>query len=67
MKYVPLENMVDKTNGSIYKLVILISKRGLEIAEGQPKLVDMDSSIKPSTIALQEIAEGKITYKISKQ
>ena len=66
MKYVPLEKLVDKTNGSVYKLVILASKRALEIAEGQPKLVDIDSSVKPSTIALHEIAEGKITYRISK-
>ena len=58
--YVPLENIIDKSNGSIYKLVILASRRALEIAEGQPKLVAMDSSIKPSTIALHEIAEGKV-------
>ncbi|MDD2689137.1 MAG: DNA-directed RNA polymerase subunit omega [Candidatus Omnitrophica bacterium] len=60
MPYIPLENLVDKSNNSIYKLVILASKRALEIAEGQPKLVDVDSSIKPSTIALHEIAEGKV-------
>lgn len=58
--YVPLEKIIDKSNGSIYKLVILASRRALEIAEGQPKLVAMDSSIKPSTIALHEIAEGKV-------
>jgi len=60
MPYIPLENLLDKSNNSIYKLVILASKRALEIAEGQPKLVGVDSSIKPSTIALHEIAEGKV-------
>jgi len=63
MPYVALEKLVDRSSYSIYKLVILASKRALEIAEGQPKLVNMDSSIKPSTVALYEIAEGKVQYK----
>lgn len=60
MKYEGREKLLDKSLGSIYKLVILASKRALEIAEGQPKLVDCISTAKPSTIALYEIAEGKI-------
>lgn len=63
MPNVPLEKMLDKTNSSIYKLVIVASKRALEIAEGQPKLVAAEASIKPSTVALMEIAAGKVTYK----
>lgn len=62
MVYVALESLLDKSGGSIYKLVILASKRALEIAEGQPKLVEVDSSTKPSSIALSEIAEGKLKY-----
>lgn len=62
MAYVVLENLLDKSGDSIYKLVILASKRALEIAEGQPKLVETNSSTKPSTIALQEIANGKVKY-----
>ncbi|MBL7151018.1 MAG: DNA-directed RNA polymerase subunit omega [Candidatus Omnitrophica bacterium] len=60
MPYVPIEKLLDKSEGSIYKLVILASKRALEIAEGQPKLIDANSSTKPSTIALHEIAENKV-------
>ena len=63
MVYVPLEKLLDKSESSVYKLVILASKRALEIAEGQPKLVDVNSAMKPSTIALYEIAEGKVKYK----
>ena len=63
MVYVPLESLLDKSNNSLYKLAILAAKRALEIAEGQPKLVKVNSSTKPSTIALYEIAEGKIRYK----
>lgn len=58
-----LERVLDKTDNSIYKLVILASKRALEIAEGQPKLVAANSITKPSTIALHEIADGKVRYK----
>jgi DNA-directed RNA polymerase omega subunit len=61
MPYVALETLVDKSCESVYKLVILASKRALEIAEGQPRLAQTSASIKPSTIALQEIAEGKVT------
>jgi len=67
MSYVPLEKLLDKSNGSIYKLVILASKRALEIAEGQPKLVKASSSVKPSTVALYEISEGKVVAKKTKQ
>ena len=66
MDYVPLKKLLDKSGGSIYKLVVLASKRALEIAEGQPKLVDIASSTKPSTIALYEIAAGKVQYQKSK-
>lgn len=63
MPYVPLEKLLDKSSHSIYKLVILASKRALEIAEGQPKLVEANASTKPSTIALYEISAGKVKYK----
>ena len=66
MVYVPLEQLLDKSDNSIYKLVILASKRALEIAEGQPKLVDTNSSFKPSTAALYEIRAGKVRYKKAK-
>jgi DNA-directed RNA polymerase omega subunit len=66
MPYIELDKLLDKTDGSIYKLVILAYKRALEIAEGQPKLVNMNLVAKPSAIALQEIAEGKVRYRKTK-
>lgn len=63
MPYVVMEKLLDKASDSVYKLVILASKRALEIAEGQPKLVEAEQGMKPSTIALFEIAEGKVYYK----
>ena len=63
MTYVEVEQLLDKSEGSIYKLVILASNRALEIAEGQPKLVAANPSVKPSTVALYEIAQGKVKAK----
>lgn len=66
MPYIALENLLDQSKGSIYKMVILAAKRALQIAEGQPALVQINSSTKPSTIALHEISEGKIQYRKTK-
>ena len=60
MEYVAVEQLLDKSYESVYKLVILASKRALEIAEGQPKLVNVDAALKPSTVALYEIAAGRV-------
>jgi len=67
MGYVEREELLSKSEGSIYKLVNLASKRALEIAEGQPKLVEASAAIKPSTVALYEIASGKVHIRIPKQ
>ncbi len=63
MGYVERERMLDKSENSIYKLVNLAAKRALEIAEGQPKLVAESAVVKPSTVALHEIANGKVQAK----
>lgn len=52
-----LLNRVD----SKYTLVVAAAKRGRQLMEGRPKLVDSKSN-KPVTIALEEIAAGKIYY-----
>lgn len=70
MTNVPLEKLLDKTDNSIYDLVILTSKRALEIAEGAPKLISedqADTTFRPITIALEEIAQGKIRLKKEKE
>ena len=63
MAYIPIEQLLDKADNSMYKLVILAAKRTLEIAEGQPQLGTINSSLKPSSIALEEIAQGKVRLK----
>ncbi|MDO8661716.1 MAG: DNA-directed RNA polymerase subunit omega [Candidatus Omnitrophota bacterium] len=63
MGYTEREDMLGKSENSIYKLVNLAAMRALEIAEGQPKLVDDKANVKPSTVALHEIAGGKVEAK----
>ncbi|PIP19726.1 MAG: DNA-directed RNA polymerase subunit omega [Candidatus Omnitrophica bacterium CG08_land_8_20_14_0_20_41_16] len=67
MGYVEREKLLRQSESSIYKLVNLAAKRALEIAEGQPRLVDVSADIKPSTVALYEIAAGRIQAKKIKQ
>lgn len=58
---VPIEKLRGKISGS-YQLVIVAARRTRQLVNGAPKLVDVKCA-KLSTLALWEIAEGKITYK----
>lgn len=60
MSYVPLEKLIDKSFGSMYKLVVLVSKRALELAEGASRLIDAPSDTKVTTLAMEEIAQGMV-------
>ena len=62
MAYIPVEELLDKVE-SRYKLVILASRRAAELNSGGQRLVDISAKAKISTIALEEIREGKIIYK----
>lgn len=63
MQAPPIDKLMDKIH-SIYKLVILSSRRTIELADGAQKLVNAPADAKPSEIAIEEIIEGKISYKI---
>lgn len=63
MQDAPIDKLLDKVN-SIYKLIIIASKRAIELADGAQKLVDEPADTKPAHIALDEILAGKIEYKI---
>ncbi len=60
MSYVPLEKLIDKSNGSMYKLCVLVARRALELAEGAPKLIEAPPETKMTTLAMMEIADGKV-------
>jgi DNA-directed RNA polymerase omega subunit len=61
-----IDKLIGKT-GSIYKLVVLASRRALELSADASKLVDSPLGSKVASIALQEIVEGKISYKIKEK
>jgi DNA-directed RNA polymerase subunit omega len=61
MAQAPMEDLL-KRCGSIYRLVILAAKRAKELADGTPPLVETASK-KATTVALEEILQGKVLYK----
>ena len=65
MTYIPVDELM-KNIDSVFKLAILSARRASELSNGMPKLVEAESK-KPAIIALQEIVQGKISYKISKK
>ena len=67
MAYVPLETLIDKSQGSMFKLVMLVSKRALELADGAPKLIDAPADTKITTLAMMEMAAGVIEIKKDKK
>ena len=64
--FTPVEKLFERT-GSMYKLVIVAAKRALELSEGSPRLVEAGLKEKPALIALREVAEGKVTFRLKKQ
>lgn len=65
MAYIPLEKLIRKDT-SLYKLILTAAARANELAQGAGPLVQT-SSKKVSTIALEEIAAGKINYATGKK
>ena len=63
MAYEPLENLLPRCDGSIYKLVRIAAMRASELANGQPQLIENNSSHKLTTVALREIIAGKVMIK----
>ena len=58
---VSIEELYDKTK-SIYKLVVLASRRAIELNGGAAQLTEAEAG-RISHIALQEIVEGRVSYK----
>ncbi|MBE3582863.1 MAG: DNA-directed RNA polymerase subunit omega [Limnochordaceae bacterium] len=60
----PLEILREKVD-SRYTLVVVTAKRARELVDGARPLVGPDDK-KPVSIALEEIAEGKVKYERTK-
>lgn len=65
MSYVPLEKMLKAHEISLYKTVLIAAARANELAQGAQPLVRSESK-KASTIAMEELAAGKVRYEESK-
>ncbi|MBU4377292.1 MAG: DNA-directed RNA polymerase subunit omega [Candidatus Omnitrophica bacterium] len=63
MSYVPLEDLLKKVD-SIYRLVLMASRRAVEISDTGQKLVDISPRLKATTVALEEVRQGKISYRV---
>ena len=61
MPSVPIDELMRQCQ-SMYKLVVIASKRAKGLAEGAPKFVEIDAK-KVTPIALEEIRQGKIFYR----
>lgn len=57
---IPSADRLEERVGSKYALVILAAKRARQLKEGLPPLIRPSSS-NPLTIALEEVAQGKVT------
>ena len=58
-----IEDLLPKSDWSIYRLVRMAANRTTELADGSPALIENISTKKLTTIALEEIAQGKVVYK----
>ena len=62
MSYVPVQPLLEKVDNT-YHLVLIASQRALQLANGAPSLVEVSPKKKISTIAIEEIRQGKIIPK----
>ncbi|MDO8603428.1 MAG: DNA-directed RNA polymerase subunit omega [Candidatus Omnitrophota bacterium] len=58
----PVEKIF-KGSDSMYKITILAARRAVELSNGSKKLIETNTT-RFSTIALEEMASGKIKYKL---
>ena len=63
MKQISIEELLQHSGGSVYRLVRMAANRATELADGKPCLIQNPSSDKFTTIALEEITKGKIESK----
>lgn len=60
--YFCADELLSKSGGSIFRLTRIAMNRALELAAGNPPLISHPSK-NLTTIALQEIAQGRVVYK----
>ena len=66
MKQYSVEDFRGKVD-SLYRLVILASRRASQVARTESRPLVATHSRKPTIIALEEILDGKVTYTTGEQ
>jgi DNA-directed RNA polymerase omega subunit len=66
MKAIARDELLGKVS-SVYKLCNLAAIRAMELNAGMKKLVEADPNEKVTSVAIKEIAEGKVKLKSSKK
>jgi len=61
-KEIALQDLLEKES-SLFKLTNMAASRAMELNAGMKKLVDADPKEKNTTIAIREIANGKVKIK----
>ena len=56
------EELLAKVGGNLFQLVRVASTRALELDSGRPPLISNPISDKVTTIALEEITQGKVVF-----
>ena len=59
----PSVDLLRKKVDSKYTLAVMSAKRARDLIDGKPTLVPADDTIKPISIATEEISEDLISYK----
>lgn len=65
MGYIPLEKLIGKDK-ELYKTILVAAARANELAQGAHPLIQTTSK-KVSSVALEELAAGKVTYEAAKK
>ena len=60
------EDLLRKVGGNLFQLVRVAAKRALELDAGKPALISGPLPEKLTTLALEEISQGKVVYKNNK-
>lgn len=63
MEHRTIDELLPHSGGSVYRLVRMAANRATELSDGKPCLIQRPSSDKFTTIALEEITQGKIESK----
>ena len=63
MAFIPLEKLLPKSGGSVYRMMAMASKRAMELADNLPRLIEHPASFKVASMAMEEIAAGKVCLK----